>query len=669
MQFTVKNPNYTLSPYTGMDRSHWLEVCEFLLDGVFTHVKTFDSPIVFPKYETEISYPRESDATLYHYQAEKFEGLARTLLVAAPLIKNKPDVQIGSYPLASYYKNQILRSLDPSTESYLGTLEELESTMGKRPLQHTCEAASLAYALWVTKPYIWDTYTKGEQDKIASYISDFGHSLTNHHNWRLFNMLILAFLKDVGYEIDEEVMLDHAMNILSYSVGDGWYRDGNMFDYYSPWAFQFYGPLWNCMYGYEHAPEIAKAIENSSNNLMKHYNHLFDRDSHVIMWGRSSIYRSAAAVPFPANFLLQNPTASPGVARKILSGSILQFITNPDTFVEGVPTLGFYRTFKPLVQGYSCAASPFWFANALTCLLLEEDHPIWTTVEENGSWESIGKNHTTVELKGPGIHITNFGATGTAELRTGKYMIKPNHPWMGEYSRLSFNSKFPWESIDYSGANSMQYSLIHGNSDQFVIPNMISYIGESKNVLYRRFYFNFGADLQHPGSIDTADIIIPNGVIRVDRVRIPQKPYTLLLGHYGLPHGSADCSVTTIPAGENQATIGSSEYGQLAFIPYKGWDSVSYVTQEGRSAVTDNSTLIYGSCSREKLYSGMYLLVTVMLHSTSDTPFTQEELTPITSIDFQEVMPSGSCHGATLHLRDKRVITVDFAHIEGKLTM
>ena len=49
--------------------------------------------------------------------------------------------------------------------------------------------------------------------------------------------LIWAFLDMEGYEIDEEIMLDHAQSILAYYAGDGWYRDGHSFDYYSCWAF------------------------------------------------------------------------------------------------------------------------------------------------------------------------------------------------------------------------------------------------------------------------------------------------------------------------------------------------------------------------------------------------------------------------------------------------
>ena len=47
-------------------------------------------------------------------------------------------------------------------------------------------------------------------------------------------------------------------------------------DYYSCWAFQFYAPLWNVWYGYEHLPKIAAAFEEHSHALMKTYPQFFD---------------------------------------------------------------------------------------------------------------------------------------------------------------------------------------------------------------------------------------------------------------------------------------------------------------------------------------------------------------------------------------------------------
>ena len=103
-------------------------------------------------------------------------------------------------------------------------------------------------------------------------------------------MLDMAFLDMEGYEIDEEIMLDHAQSILAYYAGDGWYRDGHSFDYYSCWAFNVYAPIWNLWYGYEKQPYIAAKFEEHSNKLMETYADFFDRDGFTNMWGRSNIY-------------------------------------------------------------------------------------------------------------------------------------------------------------------------------------------------------------------------------------------------------------------------------------------------------------------------------------------------------------------------------------------
>ena len=45
--------------------------------------------------------------------------------------------------------------------------------------------------------------------------------------------------------------------------------------------------------------------------------------------------------------------ADPGRARRISSGSLMQFLGREDFLYQGVPTLGFYGQFSPLVsQGY-----------------------------------------------------------------------------------------------------------------------------------------------------------------------------------------------------------------------------------------------------------------------------------------------------------------------------
>jgi hypothetical protein len=46
--FEVKNPDFNLSPMTGMTRRHYIDCTKYILERAFKHVKSFDRPIVFP---------------------------------------------------------------------------------------------------------------------------------------------------------------------------------------------------------------------------------------------------------------------------------------------------------------------------------------------------------------------------------------------------------------------------------------------------------------------------------------------------------------------------------------------------------------------------------------------------------------------------------------------
>ena len=237
--------------------------------------------------------------------------------------------------------------------------------------------------------------------------------------------------------------MDHAQAILNYYAGDGWYRDGHSFDYYSCWAFNVYAPIWNLWYGYENAPYIAKKFEENSNKLMETYGDFFDRDGWTNMWGRSNIYRNAATSAFDGNLLLRDSRVNPGRARRISSGSLMQFLGREDFLYKGVPTLGFYGQFSPLVQGYSCAESPFWLGKAFLCLHLPADHPFWTERENNGTWDELTEKEVKVTtLDGPALCFSNHAANGETILRTGKVLKNTDDVHgMWNYSKLAFNTK------------------------------------------------------------------------------------------------------------------------------------------------------------------------------------------------------------------------------------
>ena len=64
----------------------------------------------------------------------------------------------------------------------------------------------------------------------------------------------------------------------------------------------------------------------------------------------------------------------------------------------------------------------------------------------------------------------------------------------------------------------------------------------------------------------------------------------------------------------------------------------------------------------------MELMITVMLHKTDDTEWTEEELSPIKQIKLMDITPSFSPLGATITLTNGKQYTVDFVNIDGNRT-
>ncbi|MDE6411456.1 MAG: DUF2264 domain-containing protein [Clostridia bacterium] len=682
MAFKVTKTDYKLSPYTGMTRESWIEAAKYLLENLFLNIKNFTDPVVVPRTETKITYPHlnaSEEIAAIEQSAERFEGLTRSFFIAAPLIFNIPEITVCGYSLREYYKAQILRSCTRGDEYYVGTYEDMqEKTHHADParcFQQTVETCALVIGLWVSKKEIWDTYTKEEKDRIAAFLSSYAHQHTVPQNWRLFNMLDLAFLNMEGYSIDEDIMLDHASSILAYYAGGGWYRDGQAFDYYSCWAFQFYAPLWNKWYGYERLPEIAQKFEEYSNELMKTYPDFFDEDGFTNMWGRSNIYRFASVSAFDGNMLLKKPAVNYGLARRISSGSLLQFLSRNDFLVGGVPTLGFYRQFSPLVQGYSCAESVLWCGKAFLCLHLPATHPFWTEKENNGSWERLKAHEIkNTVLDGPALAFSNHKANGTTYLRTGKVLKdKGDLHGMWNYAKLCYATKYPWESAPRGDVEAQQYVIKDEVKDSLERANVTFWCGEKDGVLYRRQFFDFdlGREWHWTQGINLADFPVPHGIFRADKLRLIRRPVTVTLGSFGFPDNGTQITRREKDGAEAIILKGYDACGrkkQLAFTVLGGWDKIDYIKSTGTNPDSEHSIVVYASAHRLKEYGyENYLLLSQTLTRESHEDFTDEELFPLLRLKACDEK-NYSAYGKTeLFFRDGTQKTLDFSMTEAKL--
>ena len=68
--YEPKYTDYKLSPYTGLTRESWIDAAKYLLEGMFSHIPSMNSPVIVPRTETEVAYPHK-DASGNRLQLEE----------------------------------------------------------------------------------------------------------------------------------------------------------------------------------------------------------------------------------------------------------------------------------------------------------------------------------------------------------------------------------------------------------------------------------------------------------------------------------------------------------------------------------------------------------------------------------------------------------------------
>ncbi len=619
--FQVNNPDYELSPYTGMTRENWVDAAEYILQGAFSYIHTLDDPMKFPKQPGKTYPTKESQVP-----TEKLEGLCRTLFVAAPLLKDNPDLIMNGISVAEYYRHNILNLVDPNSPSYI-----VPRAKDGGPSQNLVEFGALAISLFVAPDIIWEPFTQEQKDAIAATMLSYGDGPTVPSNWRFFNIFVLSFFKDQGYTVNEDLLKKYLNLSLAQYRGDGWYNDSPAYDYYSMWAFQLYGILWSDLFGKKYYPEIADQLISNFQDLNDNYPNMFSKDGKMLMYGRSISYRFASVASFPFMGKYGGDKANLGWLRKISSRTLLQFLQHPDFIKDSVPTLGFYGAFEPAVQIYSCRGSVFWMGKAFLGLLLPKNDPFWTAKENDGPWADYKKDEVVNKFaEGSGVLITDYPASGASEIRAWCHE-KVKDDWQKfrsteNYNKLSYSSIFPWQADGPNGEIAMNYGFKNAKGEWEVL-RLYDFKGFKDGVYYRDAVLETDENVK----MELSDRPVPNGILRKDK-NVSDHDVEMRLGHYALPQVGPEIKVSIQMVKDIEVTIIDNGKYQLAVVPVKGWTKVDVLHTENLHPEAKKSALIELSASY-KANSGDSDFIAFMLWKKSGEKWSDEELYPADIVD------------------------------------
>lgn len=487
--------------------------------------------------------------------------------------------------VADYYRHQLINISNPKSKSFI-------SHRQGGPSQTLLELGSLAISMKAAQAVLWDPLTKAQKDSLAATMLSYGEGPTIGSNWMFFNVFILSFLKDQGYVVNEGYLESNLKKLLARYRGEGWYNDVPAYDYYSAWAYQIYGPIWAEMFGKKQYPQYAAQFLKNQHDMVDNYPYMFSGEGKMNMWGRSICYRFAATAPLSLYEYGESDDVNYGWMRRIASSTLLQFMENPEFLEDGIPTMGFYGPFAPAVQIYSCRGSVYWCGKAFLSLLLPESADFWSATENNGPWEKVFKKGQVYNKFQPATNllITNYPNCGGSEMRSWCHETVAKD-WQKfrsteNYNKLAYHTEFPWMADGKNGEISMNYGTKNKNGEWEVL--RLYTFRSFEDGIYRR-----DAVLETDSTVNyqLADIPLPNGILRIDKVLVPDST-EICLGHYSLPSLDAEIRETDRKVNKQNVPVLSNGKYELVMIPLAGWNNkINTVYPEGVHPVSKKCAL------------------------------------------------------------------------------
>ncbi len=383
-------------PSVGWTRDEWAGTADAMLRAV----RPFSSP-----GHARITLPGPVGG--YGTEVDGLEGFARTFLLAGFRIAGERGADPGD--LAEWYAEGIAAGTDPGSPERWVRLDE-------HP-QAKVEAASLALALDLTRPWLWDRLDPAVQERVVAYLAPaVGDPTYPRINWVWFRLVVQAFLRSVGGPWSAEDVAEDLATHDGFLREDGWMADGHerAFDHYVGWALHVYPLLWARMPGAAGFAEARRARDTALlDRFLLDAVRLVGADGSPLVQGRSLTYRFAAAAPFWAGALAGVPSTPPGVLRRAATSVVRHFVDRGALDERGLLSLGWHGRWPRIAQAYSGPGSPYWAVKGMLGLALPADHPVWSAEElplpvEQGDYVRA--------VKAPGWLVSGTAADGVVRV-------------------------------------------------------------------------------------------------------------------------------------------------------------------------------------------------------------------------------------------------------------
>ncbi|MEU5833681.1 DUF2264 domain-containing protein [Streptomyces diacarni] len=419
-----------LSPYTGYTRAHWEAVADALLRAARQWATPRGALLHLP-----------GRASVSGTRSDGLEGYARTFLAAAFRVAGAGGRDPANL-LERYADGLRAGTRTPGRADAESWPEVLDHTVAGQPM---VEAASVALALRLTKPWLWDRLEEPVRESTEAWLRGALRRSPAPNNWYLFPLSVAGFLDAAGRgDAETRTATERGLELLEgWWRGEGWYADGDgrAFDHYNGWALHLYPLLHAHLAGEK---DLAARYGARLRAHLASFALLFGGDGAPVHFGRSLTYRFAAGTAVGLGALTGHTPLAPGVSRRLLSGTLRYFLDRGALDADGLLSLGWHGAHAPTVQRYSGPASPYWASKCFVALLVPPEDPLWTAVEEAAPSEGPDR---ALAVAAPGFLIQSTGGDGLVRLHNhGSDNVHPDEGEAHEredplYARFAYSTR------------------------------------------------------------------------------------------------------------------------------------------------------------------------------------------------------------------------------------
>ena len=279
-------------------------------------------------------------------------------------------------PLWKVWKEGIGNGTDPDHPEYWGKIGSYD--------QRQVEMAVFGYGMAAAPQEFFFSLPKRVQKNLYDWLNQINETELYHNNWIYFRVLVNTGFMVCALPHDEERMKRDFEMLESHYEGDGWYYDlPGQLDYYTPWAFHYYGLIYARVMKVRDPQRSAQLLKRAQ-MIAQDVACWFDGSGEALPYGRSLTYRFAQSAFFSALAFAHGDGVSLryGQMKRILLSNMRRWFSKPIFSRDGVLTIGYGYPNLLVAEGYNAPGSPYWALKAFACLALKADHPFWNEPEK-----------------------------------------------------------------------------------------------------------------------------------------------------------------------------------------------------------------------------------------------------------------------------------------------